>query len=730
MRKILYTALAGLSLMGCEADPGTALEDNINTTASPSVAASFSPADSVIPFPNNLLFTGTTDGTLNIPIADVNDPTAGPTLALNSLDGFSTIAPISTSFAAAIDPATVAGNVRLFKVVVDDFNADPNLVSASDTPTFAVAAPIAELTFGVDFVATVSNDTSLVILPLKPLDTASGYMVVITNGLKDTSGNAFKADASYAFAKQTKSLVVQTGPNPTDLSSRLGALSVEQATALEPLRQLTNAAEAVAVAASANGASPLASNNIILSWSFTTQSAGTALKIEQAELAAAPAPALGSFTALNNTVKGALVAQGVPISNVDIYMGTIDVPYYLSDANPLTGAAENILKTSWKGADGKLLSLLNGKNAVPVKTLSIPLLVSIPQGSAPAGGWPVTIFQHGITRDRTDMMALADTLAGAGRAVVAIDMPLHGVTDTSSPFYQAGKELTFDLDLVTQDATDAITAAVPDSVIDTSGRHFINLASLTTSRDNIRQAVIDLMVLKNAIASIDVDNNTVPTPDLNANKISFIGHSLGGIVGTVFLALDKDVKESVLAMPGGGIAKLLENSISFGPEIVAGLNATAGLTQGSAEFEQFMLAAQSVLGTVDPLNHAKAAADNHNILLFEVVGSNSSLPDQVIPNSAATAPLAGTDPLIRTLGLTQIDTTSTAGTRTGDVVIKFSAGHHGSILTPLDASGSVDASGLSGRTVVEMQTNAATYIATGGTAVPTDTAVVSALPAQ
>ena len=721
MRKILYTALAGLSLMGCEADPGTALEDNINTTPSPSVAANFSPSESVIPFPNNLLFTGTTDGTLNIPVADETDPTAGPTLALNSLDGFSTIAPISTTFAAAIDPATVAGNVRLFKVVVDDFNADPDLVASSPTPTFAVAAPLEELIFGVDFVATVSNDTSLVLLPLKPLDTASGYMVVISNGLSDTSGNAFKADATYAFAKQTSPLVV-------DGASRIGALSLEQATALEPLRQLTNAAEAVAVAASASGASPLASNDIILSWSFTTQSAGTALKIEQAELSATPA--LSTFAALNNTVKGALEASGVPITNVDIYTATIDVPYYLSDASPLDeGASEHVLNTSWKGADGNQLSLLNAKNAVPTITRSIPLLVSIPNGDAPAGGWPVTIFQHGITRDRTDMLALANTLAGAGRAVVAIDMPLHGVTDTTNPFYQAGNELTFDLDLVTQDdVTEAITAAIPDGAIDTSGRHFINLSSLTTSRDNIRQAVIDLMVLKNAINEIDVDNDTIPSPDLNADDISFIGHSLGGMVGTVFLALDSDVKESVLAMPGGGIAKLLENSPSFGPEIVAGLNAAAGLTQGSAEFEQFMLAAQSVLGTVDPLNHASDAADNHDILLFEVVGDGDSLlSDQVIPNASATAPLAGTEPLIRAMGLTQIDQSS--ADTSGDVVIKYSAGHHGSILTPNDADGNADA--LSAATIGEMHTSLATYIATGSAVVGgVSSSVISAVPAQ
>jgi hypothetical protein len=31
--------------------------------------------------------------------------------------------------------------------------------------------------------------------------------------------------------------------------------------------------------------------------------------------------------------------------------------------------------------------------------------------------------------------------------VAAIDIPLHGITDTTSPLYQAGAERTFDLDI-------------------------------------------------------------------------------------------------------------------------------------------------------------------------------------------------------------------------------------------------------------------------------------------
>jgi pimeloyl-ACP methyl ester carboxylesterase len=46
------------------------------------------------------------------------------------------------------------------------------------------------------------------------------------------------------------------------------------------------------------------------------------------------------------------------------------------------------------------------------------------------------IFQHGITLNRTVMFSMADSFAQAGFAVVAIDLPLHGITDTANPFYQ------------------------------------------------------------------------------------------------------------------------------------------------------------------------------------------------------------------------------------------------------------------------------------------------------
>ena len=45
------------------------------------------------------------------------------------------------------------------------------------------------------------------------------------------------------------------------------------------------------------------------------------------------------------------------------------------------------------------------------------------------------IFQHGITRSRFDMLAMAPLFcsAGSGFAVVSMDAPLHG-SDASNPY--------------------------------------------------------------------------------------------------------------------------------------------------------------------------------------------------------------------------------------------------------------------------------------------------------
>jgi hypothetical protein len=118
-----------------------------------------------------------------------------------------------------------------------------------------------------------------------------------------------------------------------------------------------------------------------------------------------------------------------------------------------------------------------------------------------------------------------------------------------------------------------------------------------------------------------------------------------------------------------------------------------------------MGAAQQVIDSIDPINYGFASMQN-TILLHEVVGDGaSSLPDQVVPNSVPGAPLSGTEPLIRALGLAAISQTTQAANGVRGVV-RFTAGEHASLISP-----SVPA------VTAEMQGQMASLLATGGTTV-------------
>ncbi len=714
MRLIFLPALLIplIVITGCKTSSDDNLQDDLSQTQG---ASDFDPANSIIPFPNNLLFNGTTDGTLNIPVADAND-LANPQVALNGLDGFSTVAPFSTGFSGALDPTSVNGSsVRVFEVAL----AAPGGPAASVTR---------ELAFGADFVAAVSSADStgktLAILPLQPLAPKTSYYVVITNQLRSAGGGSFGASGPYALTKGAAPLVDGSGV------SQVATLSDAQATALEPLRLLTNGSETSVVAASITPA--LTQPEIILSWSFTTQSITDILTQVRTNIRAGAAP---TSTLTANPAASSLLQLA------SVYTGTVDVPYYLTASAGVNDPTA--LGSFWQGAGGSqltgsggdLLTSLPGLNPnlspVATSTQSIPLMVSIPTSCA--GACPTVIYQHGITTNRTTMLAIADAMAQAGFAVVAIDMPMHGLTGNETngtENFKSPAERTFDLDLLTQDpVTGSTTAAGPDGTTDSSGSHYINLANLLNSRDNVRQSVSDLFALTHALSAMSAGANTFDT-----NNVYFLGHSLGGLVGLTFLAIEPptSVKDAVVAMTGGGIAKLLDGSANFGPVIAGGLAAN-GVIKGTPEFESFLGAAQTAIDSGDPINHAAAAATGRGILFFEVVGGAGIPSDLTIPNrvpdgndtsNTIPGPLSGSDPLAGAdadianpgLGLTQFST-STSGTDL-KALVRFISGDHGSILSPT-ADPAV---------TLEMQTEAATFLASDGSQLTIGNTSVIAAP--
>ncbi len=721
MRRLLSAVCLAVGFVlaaGCEPRNEADTEDFdgelIDSTTLPvPFKALFDPSNSVIPFPSNLLFTGSTDATLNIPVDDAAD-LSDPQVALNALDGFSTLAPMSVRFSAAVDPATVSGNVRLFQAAT---------VAVPGSAAPFVVGITRELTNLAEFFATVSSTdatgATVAVLPLAPLAPRTTYLVAVTNGIRDMSANPAGRDTTYALARLP------------DISR----LPEEQRTALEPLRQVVNAQDDAL-----DAFEPGLASNVVLAWSFTTQSIGAVLAGSGGvKDKAGSDPAIAS--AINPTAVASTTDFG-GIGAASIYAGTLTLPYYLEPPSVQNPTAP--LSTFWKRADGgHLTGQTLGETNVPEKTgdQTVPLLVSIP--NAGARPWPVVIYQHGITTNRTTLLAFADALASVGFAAVAIDLPLHGVTGNETNGTQAfrvpGSERHFDIDYVTQSGS-SITAQAPDGVIDTSGRHFINLSSLLTSRDNLRQAVADLMALHQALGTMNYDGLD-NGPDFDTDEVRFVGWSLGGMVGSAFLALENSVGAAVFPMIGGGIAKLLDGSPSFGPEIAAGLAAN-GVTKGTADYESFLGAAQTVVDSADPMNYAGVNTANYTTpggvggttldgargtMLFEVVGNGSdNLPDQTIPNNVGTfalgfadapagtvpSPIAGTDPVIARMRLNQVSPGDLAGPTgaSGETLplLRFTAGYHGSIADPTFDPPE------GGRVFSVMQNAMATFLAGGG----------------
>ncbi len=658
---LLAASVATLLMSGCENKDGYSDQDDIVAGY-----AVFNPNEGLIPYPNNILFapnnssTNDFDGgrTLNIPY-EPEDDDASIVQQLNALTGFSTISPITAPITATLDEATMPLGVQLYEVSIDP-------------TTGAVTSVTQALTFGVDFVATQSG-SHIVILPLQPLKSLTTYMVVFTDDLKDSSGRPLAADLATALT--LSDIPIKEG----------GGLDAPTAAALEAIRQGN---QAMFAALTAEGKDP---SKTVQIWNFRTQLIGAVQSNITAQVTGSSV--IGVQNAGMST-KDLFTQLGYDTSTMtgsaQVYVGKLmNLPQYMPQASH-----ENPLPALTGQFD------VNSTTFAPTvqATVNVPLVATLPSGDSgctmPDTGWPVVIYQHGITRVRTDLFVYGETFASQCYASVAIDLPLHGITEsntTRNPFYMGDEERTFNIDLVTEDENGTIIAEEPDGIIDSSGTHYINLSHIATTRDNLHQTTADLLELETALATASIDAN--PSLKFDTNNVHFLAHSLGTIAASGYVNKTTGLNTITLAMPGQGLAQLLNNSMRYGPIIEAGL-AAKGIIKGTAAYESFMVATQTITDDADPANYTVSIGSTQPapILAFEVIGDGITPPcsvaansDDVIPNCVATAPLSGTEPFLRSIGATNIDLVDgSAGYKplSGNTAVRLTAGAHASPLYP------------------------------------------------
>lgn len=547
--------------------------------------ATFDAGRSQVPFPSNLLLSsqGTgvppADATVNIPILPTDDPTTRALKGgLNTLDGFSTTG--SAQF--PIDSVVTGG----LPVEIDDKTVLPgktallvNLSVPTRQPSYQ-AQPLRAL---LDVPNKISGFAGQIwVTPRRPLlGEQTTYAAVLTTGIKDVNGGQL-------VPSPITLLITQGAPLVIDGKSAVPTIPLAQALQLEQLREL------VAPLVRSVGLSPSAVAALTV---YRTQSIVSPMQ----KLIAGTtqlAPVIPSTVTINTTVP-----IGTPIGA--ILHGTMTVRRVIELRGPFN-------------TTGRL-------TPTPASNDVIPFLMTLPNPAlAPAGGAPVVIVQHGLTRWRGDALAIAGTLASKGLAMIAIDAIYHGgrVICLSSADCASGVTCTQPAPVngVPQPGSCAgayLAAAgatavpgspdlLPDAKLPT--RDFTNLANPFAQRDNYRQHTLDLFQLVRVIKDTTAGGlgaliraNAALAP-INPAQIGYLGQSLGSLMGTSFLALSPSVNLGVLNVGGGDLVGIFTDPTS---SLSAGAAAQLGVTPGTPAFFGLLENFRWIIDPADPINFAR-----------------------------------------------------------------------------------------------------------------------------
>lgn len=173
----------------------------------------------------------------------------------------------------------------------------------------------------------------------------------------------------------------------------------------------------------------------------------------------------------------------------------------------------------------------------------VPALLSVPKGS---GTVPGIVFLHGYGGSKEDILQLVGLAASEGYAIIAIDAQFHGERR------KEGKALYS--------------------------------PNLNESKNGIVQTIIDLR------RSVDYLETR---PEIDKQKIGYVGGSMGGILGATFVGLETRIRAAALLVAGGNMSLMIRESQHYTmPAIRSHLEA-----QGIS-YEQL----QELMDLVDPIN--------------------------------------------------------------------------------------------------------------------------------
>ncbi|MDN3628400.1 VolA/Pla-1 family phospholipase [Vibrio lentus] len=719
-------------------------------------------ADIAVPLPSFALMDAT-DGTLGLPTGG-DDSLTNPIAAMNTMDGWSTSMPIIMDFeGTGLADGAATGGVYLLKL--------SGSLTSDTAPTVTGV-----LSQGTHFnvLSSASTDTFTIVFK-DSLDASSEYVLALSNELTDVNGDPVGMSASYAALKSsavtyTEGSLAQAQQVTQGVekifagANAQGAITLDTENIIYSTWFTTESVGDSLFATKAATATGLATANLNGVWKGSANPNSVDLTTAYAMQFGTSEPfkaALTSDTDFDKYIGGddatKITKAKTAIETlydavgtaVNVSQGFVQLPHYLEKgsnewnsqpfesgmpslakiSNALSNSAEqanmaaqlvaagidtSVLATSQTEqlkliglnltlADGSPLDsdrVITKYSPVPqIKSLeSVEFLLFTKDLKTPKN---VVIYQHGITSAKENAYAFAYNLVDDNTAVLAIDLPIHGTRSLDD----------------TRSANANVLA-------------YLNLTNLPVARDNVRQSALDVMALRTSLAASLKAGLLASSPlsafNLNTgSQVKFLGHSLGGIVGTTAVAASNRTLGSPTAdalysfssaafeNSGGQISNLLLGSTEFGPQVkhnvalsasteyasfasatCASLSdkicyetfesnaTTAQLAVMTAAFQQFAYAAQTVLDTIDPFTNADHLLSSGSPVLPIYMGQVQG--DDTVPNSVASAPFAGTTPLATKLGLTVVDSVNLTPDGSKDFVKFSDVASHSTFVIPQD----------------------------------------------
>lgn len=239
----------------------------------------------------------------------------------------------------------------------------------------------------------------------------------------------------------------------------------------------------------------------------------------------------------------------------------------------------------------------------------IPVTIWLPAAEGP---WPIVFFGHGLGSSRGECAKLAREASELGFAVVALDAVEHGDHPAAND----------------NDGDDALRFLGLD----------LSAFSLNPRllRGNFDQTILDrrrLLTLLQAEPDFDEDG----LPELDADRLGYVGISLGAILAPELLAVSPEVESAALSVGGARLIWVATKSDvfrSFEPLIAEAVG-------GTAAYERLISVAQHTIDPADPGTWApRVLTDRPRPHLLAHVG----LYDEVVPPQTGHA-------LVRAFGL-------------------------------------------------------------------------------